>query len=338
MIHIAQSEYLLLLLLIPLFFVGFGWYLKRQKERIARLGDPALVARLMPDVSTAKGWLKVTFFSLAFLFFVLGLSRPQLGARLQERETSGVEIMIALDVSNSMLAQDYSPNRLERAKLAISRLVDKLAGDRIGLVIFAGESFVQLPITTDYVSAKAFLNSIEPGSIPIQGTATAEALMTAARSFSTQSEKSRAIILISDGEDHEGNVLETAESIAEEGIRIYCIGVGSTKGEPIPMGGDMLRDKDGNIVVTRLDEKTLREIATAGNGEYVRAAAGEFGLNPIIDNIRSIEASKFKSVVFEDFDEQYMYFFGIALLFFILEMLVGSRRNRHQLFKEEESE
>ncbi|MBQ3659227.1 MAG: VWA domain-containing protein, partial [Bacteroidales bacterium] len=288
-------------------------------------------------VSTAKGWLKVTFFSLAFFFFVLGLSRPQLGARLQEKETSGVEIMIVLDVSNSMLAQDYSPNRLERAKLAISRLVDKLAGDRIGLVIFAGESFVQLPITTDYVSAKSFLNSIEPGSIPIQGTATAEALMTAARSFSTQSEKSRAIILISDGEDHEGEVLETAESIAEEGIRIYCVGVGSAKGEPIPMGGDMLRDKDGNIVVTRLDEKTLREIAAAGNGEYVRAAAGEFGLNPIIDNIRSIEASKFKSVVFEDFDEQYMYFFGIALLFFILEMIVGQRRNRRQLFRQEES-
>ena len=246
--------------------------------------------------------------------------------------------MIVLDVSNSMLAQDYSPNRLERAKLAISRLVDKLAGDRIGLVIFAGESFVQLPITTDYVSAKSFLNSIEPGSIPIQGTATAEALMTAARSFSTQSDKSRAIILISDGEDHEGNVLETAETIAEEGIRIYCVGVGSAKGEPIPMGGDMLRDKEGNIVVTRLDEKTLQEIAVAGNGEYVRAAAGEFGLNPIIDNIRSIEAAKFKSVVFEDFDEQYMYFFGIALLFFILEMIVGQKRSRRQLFKREESE
>ena len=337
MLHIAQSEYLLLLLLIPLFFLGYWWYRKGQKARAARLGDPELVSRLMPDVSPAKGWLKVTFFSLAFFFFVLGLSRPQLGARLQEKETSGVEIMIALDVSNSMLAQDYSPNRLERAKLAISRLVDKLAGDRIGLVIFAGESFVQLPITTDYVSAKAFLGSIEPGSIPIQGTATADALMTAARSFSTQSEKSRAIILISDGEDHEGNVLETAESIAEEGIRIYCIGVGSLKGEPIPMGGDMLRDKDGNIVVTRLDEKTLREIASAGNGEYVRAAAGEFGLNPIIDNIRSIDASKFKSVVFEDFDEQYMYFFGIGLLFFIMEMLVGSRRNRRQLFKQEES-
>ena len=287
----------------------------------------------MPDVSSSKGWLRVTFFSLAFLFFVLGLARPQLGARLQERETSGVEIMIALDVSNSMLAQDYSPNRLERAKLAISRLVDKLAGDRIGLVIFAGESFVQLPITTDYVSAKAFLNSIQPGSIPIQGTATADALMTAARSFSTQSEKSRAIILISDGEDHEGNVLETAESIAQEGIKIYCIGVGSPKGEPIPMGGDMLRDKEGNIVVTRLNENSLREIASAGGGEYVRAAAGEFGLNPIIENIRSIEASKFRSVVFEDFDEQYMYFFAIALFFFIIEMLIGERRSRVKLFK-----
>lgn len=321
-----------MLLLIPFFFLGYWWYRKAQKRRAARLGDEELVRALMPDASPSKGWLKVTLFSLAFLFFVLGLSRPQLGARLQERETNGVEIMIALDVSNSMLAQDYSPNRLERAKLAISRLVDKLAGDRIGLVIFAGESFVQLPITTDYVSAKAFLSSIEPGSIPIQGTATADALMTAARSFSTQSEKSRAIILISDGEDHEGNVLEAAESIAQEGIKIYCIGVGSTQGEPIPMGGDMLRDKDGNIVVTRLDEKALREIASAGGGEYVRAAAGEFGLNPIIDNIRSIEASKFKSVVFEDFDEQYMYFFGIALFFFILEMLIGRRRSRVKLF------
>ncbi|MBO4558082.1 MAG: VWA domain-containing protein [Bacteroidales bacterium] len=333
MIHIAQPQYLLLWLLIPLFFLGYWWYLKRQKARASRLGDPALVKKLMPEVSRSKGWLKVSFFSLAFFFFVLGLCRPQLGARLQERETNGVEIMIALDVSNSMLAQDYSPNRLERAKLAISRLVDKLAGDRIGLVLFAGESFVQLPITTDYVSAKAFLNSINTESIPIQGTATAEALVTCARSFSSQSEKSRAIIVISDGEDHEGDVLETAESIAQEGIRIYCIGVGSTKGEPIPMGGDMLRDKDGNIVVTRLNEQTLREIASAGNGEYVRAAAGEFGLNPIIENIRTIEASKLQSVVFEDFDEQYMYFFGIALLFFILEMLVGERRSRVKLFK-----
>ncbi len=333
MLHIAQPLYLLLLLLLPFFFIGYWLYRKGQKRRAARLGDPELVAQLMPDVSSSKGWLKVTFFSLAFLFFVLGLSRPQLGARLQERETNGVEIMIALDVSNSMLAQDYSPNRLERAKLAISRLVDKLAGDRIGLVIFAGESFVQLPITTDYVSAKAFLKSVNPGSIPIQGTATADALMTCARSFSTQSEKSRAIILISDGEDHEGNVLETAESIAQEGIKIYCIGVGSTKGEPIPMDGDMLRDKDGNIVVTRLDESTLKEIASAGGGEYVRAAAGEFGLNPIIDDIRTIEASKFQSVVFEDFDEQYMYFFGIALLFFVINMLIGSRRSRVKLFK-----
>ena len=333
MLHIAQPLYLLLLLLLPLFFVGYWLYRKGQKRRAARLGDPELVAQLMPDVSSSKGWLKVTFFSLAFLFFVLGLSRPQLGARLQERETNGVEIMIALDVSNSMLAQDYSPSRLERAKLAISRLVDKLAGDRIGLVIFAGESFVQLPITTDYVSAKAFLKSVNPGSIPIQGTATADALMTCARSFSTQSEKSRAIILISDGEDHEGNVLETAESIAQEGIKIYCIGVCSSKGEPIPMDGDMLRDKDGNIVVTRLDEATLKEIASAGGGEYVRAAAGEFGLNPIIDDIRTIEASKLKSVVFEDFDEQYMYFFGIALLFFIINMLIGSRRSRVKLFK-----
>ena len=333
MVYLAQSQYLLLLLIVPLLYVAYAIQLRLRKRRIARLGDPELVARLMPDASTGKGWLKVSLLAAAWFFFAIGLARPQLGARLKEHQSQGVEVMIALDVSNSMLAEDYSPNRLERSKLAISRLVDKLAGDRVGLVVFAGQAFVQLPITTDYVSAKIFLNSTNTNSVPVQGTALAEAISTCARSFSTQSEKSRAIILISDGEDHEGNVLETAESIAQEGIKIYCIGVGSPKGEPIPMGGDMLRDKDGNIVVTRLNENSLREIASAGGGEYVRAAAGEFGLNPIIENIRSIEASKFRSVVFEDFDEQYMYFFAIALFFFIIEMLIGERRSRVKLFK-----
>ena len=227
MVYLAQSQYLLLLLIVPLLFVAYALYLRARRRRIARLGDPELVASLMPESSTGKGWLKVTLLALAWLFFVLGLSRPQLGARLKEHQSQGVEVVIALDVSNSMLAEDYSPNRLERAKLAISRLVDRLQGDRIGLVIFAGEAFVQLPITADYVSAKIFLKSISTESVPIQGTALAEALMASARSFSTQSERSRAIILITDGEDHEGDVLEAAKAIAEQGIRIYCIGVGT---------------------------------------------------------------------------------------------------------------
>ena len=180
MIYVDQSQYLLLLLLIPFFFVAYKAYLKFKKRRLARFGDPEVVEQLMPEVSNGRGWLKVTFFSIAFLFFVLGLCRVQMGARLAERQTKGVEIMIALDVSNSMLAEDYSPNRLERAKLAISRIVDKLQGDRIGLVIFAGESFIQLPITTDYVSAKVFLNSISTESVPIQGTDLSQALIMSA--------------------------------------------------------------------------------------------------------------------------------------------------------------
>ncbi|MBP9987749.1 MAG: VWA domain-containing protein, partial [Bacteroidales bacterium] len=310
MIHIAQPAFLLLLLLIPLFFVAYWGYLRISRKRLEKMGDIELVKSLIPDASSSKGWFKVTLFAIAFFFFTIGLSRPQLGARLQEKESSGVEIMIALDVSNSMLAKDYSPNRLERAKLAISRLVEKLSGDRIGLVIFAGESFIQLPITTDYVSAKVFLNSISPESVAVQGTDLAEALRTSARSFSSQSDgedkHSRAIIVISDGEDHEGEAVEVAKSIAETGTIIYTIGVGSPEGVPIDMDGDLLKDRDGNIVVTRLNEQILMEVASAGGGSYVRAAAGEFGLNPIIEDIRSIEDSKFRSVVFEDFDEQYM--------------------------------
>ncbi|MFA6712834.1 MAG: VWA domain-containing protein, partial [Bacteroidales bacterium] len=237
-----------------------------------------------------------------------------------------------LDVSNSMLAEDYSPNRLERAKLAITKLVDNLHGDRIGLIVFAGQSFVQLPITTDYVSAKVFLNTINNESVPVQGTALADAILSATKSFSTQSEKSRAIILITDGEDHEGDAIEAAKSAVEAGIKIYCIGVGSIEGKPIPVNGELLKDKNGDIVVSRLDEKILRELAGIGGGQYVRAGNSEFGLNPIIENIRQIDQQKFQSVVFEDFDEQYMYFFAIALFFFILEMLVGIRKTGKKLF------
>lgn len=332
MLYLAQSQYILLLLLVPLLFVAYALHLRVRRKRIAKIGDPELVNRLMPDASAGKGWLKVSLLAAAWLFFVLGLTRPQLGARLKEHQSQGVEVMIALDVSNSMLAEDYSPNRLERSKLAISRLVDRLQGDRIGLVIFAGEAFTQLPITADYVSAKIFLKNIDTGSVPIQGTALAEALMTSARSFSTQSERSRAIILITDGEDHEGDVLEAAKAIAEQGIRIYCIGVGSPQGKPIPIGGSLMKDSSGEIVVTRLDEDILQEIAGVGGGKYVRAGTTEFGLNPIIEDIRTIDKEEFNSIVFEDFDEQYMYFFAIALFFLILELLVPERKARRKLF------
>ena len=333
MINFASSQYLLLLLLIPVFFIIQAVVLKMRARRIRKFGDESLVRQLMPSYSKAKAWVRLTMFSLGFFFFIIGLSRPQIGAKLKEHETKGAEIMIVLDVSNSMLAEDYSPNRLERAKLAISRLVDKLREDRIGLIVFAGNSFVQLPITTDYVSAKMFLNSITTESVPVQGTAIGDAINTAMRSFSAQSEKSRAIIIITDGENHEDDPIAAAKQAAELGVRIFTIGVGSPEGKPIPMNGELLKDKEGNIVVTRLDEKVLQEVAEAGNGVYVRAGNSEFGLNPIIEDIKKMEDEKYSSVVFEEYDEQFMYFLAIALVFFVIEMLIGDRRSKRHLFK-----
>ncbi len=330
MINFAQAQYLFLILLIPLFFIAYALMRHLRKKRLKKLGDRELVSGLMPSVSSSKGWVRITLFSLAFFFFAIGLSRPQIGAKLKERKIKGVEIMIALDVSNSMLAEDFSPNRLERAKLAISSLVDKLRDDRIGLVVFAGTSFVQLPVTTDYASAKMFLNSINTESVPVQGTALGEAMMTCIRSFSAQSERSRAVIIITDGENHEDDPVAVAKQAAEIGIKVYTIGVGSPEGKPIPYNGELLKDKDGNIVVSKLDEKTLRDIASAGNGAYVRAGMSEFGLNPIVDDIKKMDEEMFNSVVFEEFDEQYMYFFAIALVLLVIEMLVGERKTfRH---------
>ena len=299
MLMFANYQYLYLLLLIPVFLVGYALLRYLRGKRVKALGDPVLVEALMPSRSRSKGWVRMGLFCLAFAFFVVGLARPRTGARLAERKTKGAEIIVALDVSNSMLAQDYSPNRLERAKLAISRLTDRLQEDRIGLVIFAGTSFVQLPVTTDYVSAKMFLGSIDTGSIPVQGTAIGDAIRLCIKSFSA----------------------------------VYTIGVGSAEGQPIPMDGGLLRDKDGEIVVTKLNEQMLRDVAKAGNGAYIHAGGEEFGLNPIVQDIRRMEDEEFGSVVFEEYDEQYMYFFGVALLLFVIQMLIGERKPRRKLFE-----
>jgi Ca-activated chloride channel family protein len=262
-------------------------------------------------------------------FFALGLARPQLGAKLKDVETKGVEIMIALDVSNSMLAEDYTPNRLERAKLAISRLVDKLNEDRIGLIVFAGQAYVQLPITTDYVSAKIFLNNINSESVPVQGTALAEAINASIKSFSLDSKNSRAVILITDGENHEDDPVSAAKTANDLGVKIFTLGIGSESGKPIQMpGGELLKDKDGNIVVTKLDQETLAKIAEAGGGVFVRAGNSDFGLDAIVDKIHNMDKQNYKSVVFEDFDEQYMYFFAIALFFFLLDFIILNRKGK----------
>lgn len=333
MLYIAEPRFLWLLLLVPVLLIVYGISRHLRSRAVLRFGEPSLVRQLMPSWSSAKGWWRMVLFCLAFFFFVIGLSRPLIGAKLSERETRGAEIMICLDVSNSMLAQDYRPDRLSRAKLAISRLVDRLQDDRIGLVVFAGTSFVQLPITADYISAKMFLDNIDTGSIPIQGTAIGDAIITAARGFSAQSEKSRAIIVITDGENHEDDAVAAAKTVSESGIKVYTIGVGTGEGEPIPVNGELLRDKSGNIVVSRLDEQMLKDIAAAGGGSYVHAGNEEFGLNPIVDEISRMEDERLSSIVFEEYDELYMYFLGIALGLFVIEMLIGERRAKRRIFR-----
>lgn len=330
--NFASPEYLLLLLFVPVFFIMQVLVQKARRRRIRRFGDEELVSQLMPSYSTAKQWWRVSLFSVGFIFLALALARPQSGTKLKEYKTEGAEIVIALDVSNSMLAEDYSPNRLERAKLAISKLVDNLHDDRVGLVIFAGRSFIQLPVTADFISAKMFLNSIDTGSIPVQGTAIGEAISQAAGCFSEQSDKSRAIIVITDGENHEDDPVDAARKATEKNARVFTVGVGSPEGKPIPINGELLKDKDGVTVVTRLDEKILQEVALAGKGAYVRATNTEFGLNPIIDQIREMEDETFVSMAFEDYDEEYMYFLGVALFFFVISFFISDRKNKWQLF------
>ncbi len=332
MLYFANPKYLYLLLLVPLFVISYIITNYLRKRGIKKLGDKDLVEQLMPSFSETKMWLKVVIFTLGFASFIIGISRPQIGAKLKEKKIKGIEIMIALDVSNSMLAEDYSPNRLERAKLAISRLTDKLRDDRIGLVIFAGSAFTQLPITNDYVSAKMFLKSINTESVPQQGTDLGSALKHSMLSFSKQGDYGKAIILVSDGEDHQKEAIDMAKIAAEQGIKVYTIGIGLAEGVPIPKDGELMKDSKGNIVVTKLNEQILSEIATTANGAYIKATKTEFGFDPIIKDLRTLQEEEFNTVVFEEYDEQYMYFFAIALFLLIIEMLLGYRKCKRSLF------
>ena len=341
MIIFAHPQYLLLLLLIPFGFVGLALWMGARRRRLRKLGDEALVNELMPSWSRSKRWVRAVVYSLAFFFFVIGLSRPQIGAKLKEFKVKGAEIMIALDVSNSMLAQDYSPNRLERAKLAISRITDRLQGDRVGLIIFAGSSFVQLPITTDYVSAKMFLGNISTESIPIQGTAIGDAINTAVKSFSAQSENSRAIIVITDGENHEDDALAAAKAATEKGIKVFVAGIGKPDGSPIPVPGtnNFRKDRSGNVVVSKLNEDMCREIAQAGQGIYVRCDNTNTATRAIQKELDNLASSEIETKVYADYNEQYQGFVLLALLILLIDFFIFNRKNKAlaklDLFREE---
>lgn len=331
MFRFANPEYLYILLVIPLMFGLYLYSSYSRSKKLSEFGNVSLIKQLMPGVSFKRGWIKFIILLVAFSIMVFGLARPQFGSKLTEAKRKGIELIIALDVSNSMLAQDIQPNRLERAKQAITRLVDQLTNDRIGLIVFAGDAYVQLPITNDYTSAKMFLSSISPGIVPKQGTAIGAAINLASNSFSPQEETSKVIVVISDGENHEDNPVEEAQRAAEKGIIVHAIGIGSQRGAPIPTGRnsqDFLKDKDDNVVVTRLDEETLSKVAVTTGGIYIRASNSQIGLMPIFEEINRMEREEFKEKVFSEYDDQFQYLFGLALIFLILEFLVMERKNR----------
>lgn len=331
MFRFANPAMLWLLTLIPAMIVLFAAAAVRRRHRLERFGNPATIRELMPDVSTGRVKLKFILLLIAFALTVLAAARPQFGSKLREEKARGIEMMLAVDVSNSMLAEDFEPNRLERTKYAINRLFDGLDQDRVGLVVFAGEAKVQLPITTDYRMARAFAKRIDPSLVSVQGTDIAQAISLASLSFSgseSESEsRSRAIILITDGEDHEGDVLAAAQRAREQGIRIFTIGIGTPEGAPIRIGGEFVKDENGDMVVSKLDEQTLETIARETDGAYVRATRQDIGLEEIVKEINALEADELEVLRFEEFNEQYQYQLGAALLLLLLEFLLLDRRN-----------
>ncbi|PTN05587.1 VWA domain-containing protein [Mangrovibacterium marinum] len=333
MFRFAHIEYLYGLILIPILTALFIGIRIQRKNALKRFGQPEIVNQLMPNASNNRPVVKFILWMLALMSIILAIAQPQFGSKLKTEKRKGVELMIALDVSNSMMAEDIQPNRLERAKRAISRLVDKLDDDKIGLIVFAGDAYTQLPITTDFASAKLFLNSVSTNIVPRQGTAIGAAINLAANSFSPQFEGNKAIIVITDGENHEDDAVGAATAAAQQGIIVHTIGMGLPQGAPIPVyqngQKDFRKDKSGQVVVTKLDEQMLQEIAAAGQGVYVRANNAEVGLNTLFSEINKMEGAEMESLVYAEYAEQYQWFIALALFFLFVDYLVLERKNKY---------
>jgi Ca-activated chloride channel homolog len=332
MFRFAHISFLYLLVLIPVFTALLVLFLVWRKKALERFGEFPLILRLIPEFSTARLIFKFILLMLALAFLILALADPQTGSRLEKIERRGIDVMIALDVSNSMLAEDLSPNRLERAKQAISKLIDRLDGDRIGIIVFAGKAYNQLPITTDYGAAKMFLSTISTNTVPVQGTAIADAMDLCTNSFG-QSTHNKAIVIITDGEDHQGGVLEKTEAAAKKGIIVYTVGMGTPEGGPIPLFNGTIqtgymKDREGTPVITHLDESLLQRIAAIGKGMYVRATNSEGGWQKIFDDLDKIQKSELESKQFSDYEDRFQYFIVFSLLFLIFELFVFDKKNQ----------
>jgi Ca-activated chloride channel homolog len=321
-----------LLFCIPLFIGLFILAYQRKKDVLRKFASLQMIKKLAPQETGQRQIVKWIFFLLFFLFSVIALSRPQFGVKMQLVERRGVDIMVALDISKSMLAQDVAPSRIERAKFEIARFIDMLKGDRLGLIVFAGESFVQCPLTLDYGAAKMFLSSVNTDWVDVQGTNIADAIKQAVESFKTKKNKSRVLIMLSDGEDHLGDAEEAAKKATEENVKIYTVGIGSESGVPIPINRDKAniiykKDNDGNLVMTRLNPMMLEKIAIAGNGKYFQAGTS-LDLVSIYNEISKMEKNELGSDNLNIYEEQYQVFLLLALLLIIIEFLIPEKSNR----------
>lgn len=324
-----------LLLTIPVFVIGYILYTRRKRRQLAEFGDPELVSELMPDASKARPVVKFSLLMVALTLLIMAAARPQYGQKEKTVKRQGIEVMIALDISNSMMAEDVAPNRLDRAKQMLSKMIDHMVDDKVGLVVFAGEAYTQLPITCDYVSAKMFLNTITPALIPTQGTAIGAALETSIRSFGSQeSDAGRAIILITDGENHEDDAIAAAKHARELGIQVFVVGIGKPEGSPIPIAGtnNYIKDRSGQVVVSRLNEDMCQQIAQAGNGIYVRCDNTNTAMRALQQELDRIATAELETKVYADYNEQYQSFVLIALLLLVIDFFILERKN-HRLAK-----
>ncbi|MBN1130357.1 MAG: VWA domain-containing protein [Chitinispirillaceae bacterium] len=335
--HFGNPELFFLLLLLPL-FIGFyigTWH--RRKTALERFAQAGLIEKLTSGFSFPRQVVKWTLFVAFFFFLVLALVRPRFGVKMEVFERRGIDLMVALDISESMLAEDIAPNRIDRARHEIGKLFDLLKGDRVGLIVFAGESFVQCPLTLDYGAAKMFLGAISTGWVQIQGTALADAIKQATAAFRSKERKYKVLVLISDGEDHEGNAIEAAKEAATEGVIIYTVGMGSESGVPIPLskgGGNVVykKDRNDNLVMTRLDPVTLEKIAIEGRGRYFHAGT-DLDLTRIISEIEKMEKKELGSSRLNMYEERYQIFLFIAVILLLVEFFIPQRVRRTEEWK-----
>lgn len=339
MIRFANEQYFLIFWLVPVLIVFFWYVFRKKAQAITRFGSPELMAKLTAGTSNRRQKIKALALIFGASALIFALVRPQIGTRLEEVKREGQDIIVAIDVSKSMLAEDISPSRLEKAKHEISGIIDKLRGDRIGIIVFAGEAFVQCPLTLDYGAAKLLLSVVNPDLIPLPGTNIAEAIAKAIDTFEKKERKYKSLILITDGEHHTGEAERYAEAAAREGIVIYTIGIGTPEGVPIPefdIAGNRIgykKDSNGQTVITKLDELTLEKIALITNGKYFNATSGESEFDKIYEDISSAEKKELGSMQFTQFEDRFQYFLALFILILMGEALYSERRKVKTVWK-----